>query len=317
MNGVESIRDVLLIGQSDNTLAPQASASAWEIITSGGWPGLLILLVLVSLSIAAVYLVIDQVISLRRADFIPSRLSNEVAMALRESRWSDAELALQQNPSVLAGVVSVALAHREFGWAEMEKSVEDALVEQSAHLHRRIDYLSMIANLSPMVGLLGTVTGMIFAFRQVAATSGAAGAGDLAEGIYQALVTTVGGLIVAIPALAASGILRTRIDELLSEVTHHAEAALGPLRRRTSPGNPTHVKPGRVVSVPHAQMPVPPAQMPVPPAQMPVPPAQMPVPPAQMKGTKINSPGSIGSPPPSVPNDPKADLSRTRPRKST
>ncbi len=66
---------------------------------------------------------------------------------------------------------------------------------------RRIEYLSVIGNIAPMVGLLGTVTGMIFAFQQVATTRGAAGAGDLAEGIYQALVTTVGGLVVAIPAL--------------------------------------------------------------------------------------------------------------------
>ena len=289
MNGIMVHNGALLLAQAGETLPPSVRASAWEIITSGGWPGLMILLVLISLSIAAVYLVIDQVISLRRVDFIPDGLSAEVASALRESRWSDAETALQRHPSVLAGVVSVALANREFGWSEMEKSVEDALVEQSARMHRRIDYLSMIANLSPMVGLLGTVTGMIFAFRQVAASRGAAGAGDLAEGIYQALVTTVGGLIVAIPALAASGVLRARVDELLSEVTRHAEAALAPLRRRTSPGNPAASATSRI----------------------------MPVAPAHMQGTKLRPPTSSASPPPTLPADPKLDVPRHRPRKST
>ena len=76
----------------------------------------------------------------------------------------------------------------EFGWREVEKAVEDSLAQQSARLMRRIEYLSVIGNIAPMVGLLGTVTGMIFAFQQVATTRGAAGAGDLAEGIYQALV---------------------------------------------------------------------------------------------------------------------------------
>lgn len=279
----------LLLLQSDTTVPPPVSASAWEIISSGGWPGLVILLVLILLSIAAVYLVIDQVISLRRADFVPDGLSAELASALRESRWSDAEAALQRQPSVLAGVVSVALANREFGWSEMEKSVEDALIEQSARLHRRIDYLSMIANLSPMVGLLGTVTGMIFAFRQVAASRGAAGAGDLAEGIYQALVTTVGGLIVAIPALAASGVLRARVDELLADVTRHAEAALTPLRRRTAPGHPVGGTSGRM----------------------------MPVTPAQMQGTRIRPSATNASPPPAIPTDSKTDTPRTRSRKST
>ncbi|MBB3207606.1 biopolymer transport protein ExbB [Rhodopirellula rubra] len=282
------VTESLLFSQTNTTPPPPATASMWEIVTSGGWPGLVILLVLVSLSIAAVYLVIDQFLSLRRADILPDGLANEVASALRESRWADAESALRNRPSVLAGVISLALSNREFGWSEMEKSVEDSLVDRSAQMHRRIDYLSMIANLSPMVGLLGTVTGMIFAFRQVAATRGAAGAGDLAEGIYQALVTTVGGLIVAIPALAASGILRARVDELLSEVTRQTERALSPLRRRTSPGNATASPTSRIV----------------------------PVAPAQMKGTKISSPDQAAAPPPGVPSDSQPVINpRTRSRK--
>jgi biopolymer transport protein ExbB len=86
-----------------------------------------------------------------------------------------------------------------------------------------------------MVGLLGTVTGMIFAFQQVATTRGAAGAGDLAEGIYQALVTTVGGLIVAIPALAAYAICRNRVDSLVAEVAYQAQHALTPIKRLPIP----------------------------------------------------------------------------------
>ncbi len=79
-----------------------------------------------------------------------------------------------------------------------------------------------------MVGLLGTVTGMIIAFQQVAVSAGAAGAGDLAEGIYQALVTTVAGLIIAIPSLGAFAICRNRVDELMAEATQRANHALPP-----------------------------------------------------------------------------------------
>ncbi|SMP54684.1 biopolymer transport protein ExbB [Neorhodopirellula lusitana] len=264
------------------TTPPAANDSLWDIVTSGGWPGILILLVLVSLSIAAAYLVIDQVLSLRRDDILPPGLSNEIAGLLRDGKVADADEALRARPSVLAGVVSLALATREFGWAEIEKTVEDTLLERSAAMHRRIDYLSMIANLSPMVGLLGTVTGMIFAFRQVAATSGAAGAGDLAEGIYQALVTTVGGLVVAIPALAAVGVLRNRVDTLMSEVTMHAERSLSPLRRRMI-ASPTTASP-RIG----------------------------PVAPAQMRGTKVNPPNVETAPP--VPADPTVGHPRTPPQ---
>ena len=82
-----------------------------------------------------------------------------------------------------------------------------------------------------MVGLLGTVTGMIFAFQQVASTRGAAGAGDLAEGIYQALVTTVCGLVVAIPALAIYAVCRNRVDSLIAEVAYQSQHALAPIKR--------------------------------------------------------------------------------------
>jgi biopolymer transport protein ExbB len=110
--------------------------------------------------------------------------------------------------------------------------LEDATAEQSARLFRKIEYLSVIGNIAPMVGLLGTVTGMIFAFQQVASTQGSAGAGDLAEGIYQALVTTVGGLIVAIPCLGAFAIFRNRVDQLVAEAAYIAQHAFAPLKRR-------------------------------------------------------------------------------------
>ena len=116
----------------------------------------------------------------------------------------------------------------------MEKAVEEALAEQAARLMRRIEYLSLIGNIAPMVGLLGTVTGMIIAFQQVAVSGGAAGAGDLAEGIYQALVTTVAGLIVAIPSLGAFAICRNRVDELMAEATQRANHALAPIKRMNS-----------------------------------------------------------------------------------
>ena len=84
-----------------------------------------------------------------------------------------------------------------------------------------------------MVGLLGTVIGMIFAFQNVAsAPPGGATAPDLAEGIYQALVTTVGGLIVAIPALAAFAIFRNRIDQFVAEAAYMAQHVFSPLRRK-------------------------------------------------------------------------------------
>jgi biopolymer transport protein ExbB len=136
------------------------------------------------------------------------------------------------------------LAELDGGWSAVEKALEDATAEQSARLFRKIEYLSVIGNIAPMVGLLGTVTGMIFAFQRVASTQGSAGAAELAEGIYQALVTTVGGLLVAIPCLGAFAIFRNRVDQLVAEAAYIALHTFLPLkRRRSGAGKPAGTAP--------------------------------------------------------------------------
>src|SRR6056297_982944 len=211
-------------------------SSLFDIIFSGGWIGLTILLLLFALSVSAAYLVFDQVMTLRRGEILPQTLADTVRQALLTGRVADADAACRREPSVLSFALLSGLAEIDFGWREVEKAVEDGLADQSARLMRRIEYLSVIGNIAPMVGLLGTVTGMIFAFQQVAGSQGAAGAGDLAEGIYQALVTTVGGLLVAIPSLGAYAICRNRVDTLIAEVAHQTQHALMPIKRAPGRG---------------------------------------------------------------------------------
>ena len=114
----------------------------------------------------------------------------------------------------------------------MEKALEESLAEQAARLYRKVEYLSVIGSLAPMLGLLGTVTGMLMAFQEVATSQGKAGAADLAEGIYQALVTTVVGLIIAIPALGAFAVFRNRVDQLVAEAAYMVQHAFAPLKGR-------------------------------------------------------------------------------------
>ncbi len=217
--------------------AVETTGGFFDVLLSGGIVGVLILVVLFALSVAAAYLVFDQVMSLRRSEVLPDGVAETVRQSLLTARVPEADAVCRRQPSVLSVVLLAGLSEIGFGWREVEKAVEDSLAEQSARLMRRIEYLSVIGNIAPMVGLLGTVTGMIFAFQQVAATRGAAGAADLAEGIYQALVTTVGGLVVAIPSLAAYAICRNRVDTLIADVAYQAQHALLPVKRR--PANRT------------------------------------------------------------------------------
>jgi len=224
-------------GPSDPATTTDAARreSLWGVIFSGGPIGVLIVLVLVVLSVASLALAIEHLMTIRQSVLMPPGLADEVRNQLTAGKLAAADAACRQQPSFLSFVLRAALAETEGGWPAVEKALEDATAEQAARLFRKIEYLSVIGNIAPMIGLLGTVIGMIFAFQEVAESQGAARAAQLAEGIYTALVTTVGGLLVAIPSLALFAVFRNRVDQLVAEASYAALHALSPLKRRTAP----------------------------------------------------------------------------------
>ncbi len=209
------------------------SQGFFEIVLSGGPVGWGIMFLLFALSVTSFYLVIDQLITIRRTTLMPEGLAEQVQQLLAGGQVRDADEVCRSRPSFLSFVLVHGLSEVDGGWTAAEKALEDALAEQAARLLRKTEYLSVIGNIAPMVGLLGTVMGMIMAFQRVAVTQGSAGAADLAEGIYQALVTTVGGLIVAIPSLGAFAIFRNRVDQFVAEVAYLAQQVFVPLKRRS------------------------------------------------------------------------------------
>ena len=219
---------------TEETAASGGGQGLFEIIFAGGWIGFLIIMVLFALSLTAAYLVFEQIMTLRHSELMPPDLAERVQQLLAAGRAAEADQLCRSQPSFLGFVLSAGINEIDGGWAAVEKGLEDVSAEQAARLLRKIEYLSVIANIAPMVGLLGTVIGMILAFKTVADTRGAAEAGDLAQGIYQALVTTVGGLLVAIPALGAFAILRNRVDQLVAEAAYTAQHTFTPLKRARS-----------------------------------------------------------------------------------
>lgn len=213
---------------------PQTAAKPkltfFEIVFSGGPLGIGNMIVLIGLSITALALAADDLRIVRKSRLMPPGLSEEIRDLVSAGELGRARLACQAHPSFLAAVIWHGLSEAAGGWPEVEKAMEDATAEQAARLFRRIEYLSVIGNIAPMVGLLGTVTGMLLAFKEVADTEGNAGAAQLAGGIYQALVTTVAGLLIAIPALGAFALFRSRVDQLVAEAAYEALHALSPLK---------------------------------------------------------------------------------------
>jgi biopolymer transport protein ExbB len=226
-----------------------AKSGIFEIVFSGGIIGFAILAVLLAISATAAYLVFDQIMALRRSEIVPDDLSELVRQSLNKGDLAAAQKVCQDRPSVLSFVLLAGFNEVDGGWLAVEKSMEEALAEQSARLFRKVEYLSVIGNIAPMVGLLGTVIGIIFSFQAVAGQGAGSGSDGLAQGIYQALVTTAGGLLIAIPSLGAFAVFRNRIDQLIAETAYAAQHAMLPVKRHRrrsgqAAAGPVAVNPG-------------------------------------------------------------------------
>lgn len=192
--------------------------------------------VLIPMSVAMVAMSIGHFLLIRRQTMIPPLLRDDVAEQA-EARDIPAILELiEDDPSMLGAALHAGVNEAARGHEAVTHAVQEVTDERAAHLFRRIEHLNVLGNVAPMVGLLGTVYGMIRAFHSLVETGGVPDPRKLAFGISVALVTTFWGLLVAIPALAVYAISRNRIEALTPECAMVAEELLRPLHE--SPREP-------------------------------------------------------------------------------
>ncbi|MEM9702734.1 MAG: MotA/TolQ/ExbB proton channel family protein, partial [Planctomycetota bacterium] len=201
-----------------------------DLIDAGGPVGL----VIVVLSIAMVALIVQQTLSVRRGRLSPRGLAGEAHGLIARRRYKEAAEVGQRRGGLLGRLVFAGANEADRGYEAAEKAMEDAAAEEAARMTRRAEYLSVIATVAPMLGLLGTVWGMMLAFNEFS-TKANPQVSELAPGIFKALVTTLLGLGVAVPAVASFALLRNRIDELVAEAAGTAEHIFSTLRRTAVP----------------------------------------------------------------------------------
>jgi biopolymer transport protein ExbB len=197
-----------------------------ELFEAGGTIGYII----TGLSVLMVALIVEHFFSLRHNALIPPGLAEAIHHHIGLRHFEEARQQCQFQPSFLAYVLSAGLRETDLGYTSVEKALEDAATEQAARLYRKIEYLSVIGTIAPMLGLLGTVWGMILAFMEFEQKANPQ-VSELAPGIYKALVTTLQGLCVAIPAMAAFAHFRNRIDQLVADGSLTAEAVFTDYKR--------------------------------------------------------------------------------------
>jgi len=189
--------------------------SFWEIfVWPGGGP---ITLILWGMSMVMGALIIQAILMVRRINIIPDMTREEIRNMFDNKQYREAIEMTSHQPDVLSYVVHAALGEAPRGYAAMEKALQDATEERKIRMMRAVEYLNLLGNVGPMMGLLGTVLGLIMAFFLIVSNPTTPTAKELAGPLGVKLVCTFMGLVVAIPSLVTYGLMKNRIDILTSE----------------------------------------------------------------------------------------------------
>jgi biopolymer transport protein ExbB len=217
----------------------RAPVGLFQVIMSNTDP---IFFLIVICSIAGVTLIIQGFIQNRRSVLIPMPTVNQIRELIQQRQFKELIDFTESDPTFVSRALNPALKRAGQGFNAMKEAMETAIGEQTAEQFRKIEYLNILGNLGPLLGLLGTVLGMIAAFSEMNQKGGHATPADLAGGISKALAHTFLGLLLAIPCLAAFGVLRTVVDRLTVQGALLAEELLLMIR-------PAEAKPAAAASV--------------------------------------------------------------------
>ena len=180
--------------------------------------GLWYSLVFLGLSFTLVALLVMNLLTARRENVCPATLVDGFESFLDEKQYQEAYELAKNDDSFLGQVLSAGLAKLSSGYPQAIEAMQEVGEEENMKLDHRLSYMALIGTISPMVGLFGTVQGMISSFQVIAARASTPPPAELAKGISTALFTTLVGLAIAIPAIAFYNILKNRIARLVLEV---------------------------------------------------------------------------------------------------
>jgi biopolymer transport protein ExbB len=188
----------------------------WEIIQAAGWP----IWPLILTSIIGVAIILERFWSLRKSQIIPEGLIVEIKTMIKQNNLDNNKVNILKNSSPLGDLLAVAIAKRKDS-VEVIKSALDERAGIIVH-NREIDLgvLVTIATVAPLLGLFGTIIGMVELFSSF--TSSGHDVAVFARGISIALYNTAGGIVVAVPAMIAYRFFRSKIDNYLNEMEHYA-----------------------------------------------------------------------------------------------
>lgn len=221
----------------DSVSGSRAKPSLFGMAFSGDLFGVMIVIVIILLSIVSAFFVIEHAITISKGKLMPEYVLQELDQSIARGEISEAVefCTMPENYCMASDVVLAGLERfqaSDFGFAEYKAAVEEAGEDHTGSLYRKTEVLGVIGAIAPMLGLTGTVLGMISAFNELAVSDGMAEPTKLAGGIGQALITTLFGLVVAIPTMVAYSFFRNKIDSIVAEAGKRIERIMMPLGRK-------------------------------------------------------------------------------------
>ncbi|MFW5871020.1 MAG: MotA/TolQ/ExbB proton channel family protein [Verrucomicrobiota bacterium] len=202
----------IVVDQPDEGGAAQ-SGGFISVVLGGGALGVILWLALFGAAGAAVYFMVDCFITVKPQRIMPQTLIDNVTEAMAEGDVLKALQNCEDEPGPLANVLTAGFSHVEEGFDVIQEAIGTAADLETEKITQKLTWLSVVANLSPMLGLLGTVQGMIMAFATLG--EGAPDVGTLALNISQALYTTAGGLTIAVPSVAVYYTFRNSANKIV------------------------------------------------------------------------------------------------------
>ncbi len=192
--------------------ADTVSIGFWELFTSGGW----LMWVLVALAAVMIFIFVERFIAIRKATRIDNNFMNRIRDYISEGNINAAVDLCRRTDSPVARMVEKGIERIGRPMSDIQTAIENVANVEVAKLETGLPWLASISGGAPMIGFLGTVVGMVQVFISMSAnTSGAIDLSTLSGGMYVAMITTVGGLIVGIPAYFGHNYLVARIEKLI------------------------------------------------------------------------------------------------------
>jgi biopolymer transport protein ExbB len=208
-------------------VAMNTQISMEDILRDGGTVGWLIIV----LSIATVALIIEAGVNIRRDKICRPELIDEIDALLEEDEVQEALELCEAEPNFFTNMMAAGLSRANFGYDDIKTAIENRGAVEVTKLQQKVGWILWLSNIGPLLGLFGTVVGMIAAFKTIKALGAAVTPTDLATGISAALVTTFDGLVVSMPAVTAYQYFRDKVTKIAIDFGGIAEDMIQRFRK--------------------------------------------------------------------------------------